>query len=1054
MCETHIFHGLSRKGIHMYIIFFLVYSASMKLVESSSLDFQRFIKQLSDSALRVSEFQDHINGQRHQELRHSSYTIAQTLSKSVSQKFTEKISVVRNLRDAALASVVDKHKWGTWTKCCSMHEDILNQTFDSFFSSKVNLQTMCSIHAANSTDMLMPNHIFLMAAEENLKKMPSLKWQYFGSETGILTQYPASLTATCKSDYDNRFRPWYVQASSPKPKDVVIVLDQSGSMMTYNRMDVAKKAATTVLHGLSPDDRTSVITFSDQPHVLGPSASTHSRVCNLQNVRDHIDTSCYQDVMASATSINIRHLVEEIKNIVPHGQTFYGKALSLAFKFLEEAFHRDIKRRKTYLKFPEIAMSRDRVILFLSDGQPSDRPSKIFKLIKFQNQKLFNSVVIMCYALGKGTFGAALQQMASQHFDSRNSSFLEHLVTCVGGCRMAKPGVFHHVDDIFHLRQAFGSYYTFFSTHIRSDLYNISDASTVWSVPYFDALGQGMVISASLPVIHQGNLFGVVGVDTPLHDLMIDTKYFHVDFPDAYAFITDLTGRVLIHPFLPLPANMDDDPVLTSIEAFIRNPSAVSFINDVIQSVSVGQGPSGEALLADDVYSGVFQTKHILPSFHQDVMAYPGLSNFSCSVITQTTFILCVVTDVSFSSVMKLASYVQIQKFNFLYHRFDLSSHGYLCPYKGVVVAINATSVNFGPLAFEDVADYYTINETRAVVTEFKHYIETGRQQTILFLKSDVRNIVWVTWILESLWKASFKTSLDPEFFFPIVIWRYFCSKNSVFRIFPGVEMPKQFDCTSRPWYKVALASFRNKFIHTSQEEMEKSFVTISPPFKDILSGELIISVSAVIVYPSQDSWRQLPQLLGVMSADITMADFSTIVLTKIPQCNSSEHSCIVLDFSGYLVYDENLFKQARLASQLIKVSNYHIINSHPGVASILLSKGILVKHRCLDLSSVSYRTYFYINSSQVKAHVQLPFILYEVLGTNAFVIVVKNELKFHKDCVLHLSGTEACLHTDPFTVCESPCIDCFTAKENYETCQNIYNHHGDDDSMPCMPEK
>ena len=73
-------------------------------------------------------------------------------------------------------------------------------------------------------------------------------------------------------------------------------------------------------------------------------------------------------------------------------------------------------------------------------------------------------------------------------------------------------------------------------------------------------------------------------MDTPLHDLMIDTKYFHVDFPDAYAFITDLTGRVLIHPFLPLPANMDDDPVLTSIEAFIRNPSAVSFINDVIQS--------------------------------------------------------------------------------------------------------------------------------------------------------------------------------------------------------------------------------------------------------------------------------------------------------------------------------------------------------------------------------------------------------------------------------------------------------------------------------------
>ena len=59
----------------------------------------------------------------------------------------------------------------------------------------------------------------------------------------------------CLSNY----RSWFVNTASQKKKNVVIILDQSGSMSwpvtaTQKRMDVAKKAALTVLETFSARD--------------------------------------------------------------------------------------------------------------------------------------------------------------------------------------------------------------------------------------------------------------------------------------------------------------------------------------------------------------------------------------------------------------------------------------------------------------------------------------------------------------------------------------------------------------------------------------------------------------------------------------------------------------------------------------------------------------------------------------------------------------------------------------------------------------------------------
>ncbi|XP_063823520.1 voltage-dependent calcium channel subunit alpha-2/delta-3 isoform X3 [Ostrinia nubilalis] len=147
----------------------------------------------------------------------------------------------------------------------------------------------------------------------NYQSDPTLSWQYFGSSTGFMRHYPALKWRADPVDiYDCRTRAWYMEAAA-SPKDVVILVDRSGSM-TGQRRDIAKHVVTNILDTLGNNDFVNVLTFANTVEEIVP---------------------CFEDSLVQATLGNLRELKLGLDNFETTEIANFSAALTRAFELLE-----------------------------------------------------------------------------------------------------------------------------------------------------------------------------------------------------------------------------------------------------------------------------------------------------------------------------------------------------------------------------------------------------------------------------------------------------------------------------------------------------------------------------------------------------------------------------------------------------------------------------------------------------------------------------------------------------------------------------------------------
>jgi len=297
-------------------------------------------------------------------------------------------------------------------------------------------------------------------------KYSMVGWNWLGMhKSGMYRNWPAIYqTRTeqqCSGCSDPRFRGWYASAASG-PKNVVMVLDKSGSMSKANRLSLMKSAAQWVLNTLTPHDYVTVVVYSTISE--SPAFTKKSLV--------------------QATPENILLLANYIKNIGAGGATNMGAGISEAFNALSTARSQ-----------PGGASPCQDIILFMTDGANSggSDPVQVADNAVASSYMTGTKLRLFTYTFGSGAEKSIPRQLACAH-----------------------NGAYQHIEDGGNLKQAMASYFSYLAADLSlAQSYHPTRKIPIRWTPWFeDGQGTGQIAGVCAPVfdmtLNPPDLFGVV----------------------------------------------------------------------------------------------------------------------------------------------------------------------------------------------------------------------------------------------------------------------------------------------------------------------------------------------------------------------------------------------------------------------------------------------------------------------------------------------------------------------------------------------------------------
>ncbi|XP_073239284.1 VWFA and cache domain-containing protein 1-like [Porites lutea] len=744
-----------------------------------------------------------------------------------------------------------------------------------------------------------------------------LKWQYFADDTtGFFRKFPAALVGSSQcATKDERLQPWYI-ASILRPKNVVILFDISYSMTEDNKIIFARTAITPVLKGLLPTDFVNVIAFAESALLPG---MTHS------GVSDGTYSGCFNTQLVQANGQNLRDLkrfVQDVPLAFTKTSNYYN-AISMALKLLT-----DIKN------------NRDTHLIFLA-GSTDVSTEDISALLSRSN----TTVSVYTYSL--------MGESVNSSSDAKKKRSVQRLK------KMAQTtnGKFESITNYRELAFRMGRFYK----NIRSQ--STQDRGPRLSYPQF-AERLGMYVTLGVPCYSKDeSLIGVVGIDIVLSELLQNTVSFGPG-ELSYTFVIETnTGQALVHPQLPEPEEIQEDPVVIMISDMETSPG----FSDVLSS-----------MMKRETGSKTLRSERVLSRGDPNFNGYRGVTTdftYSWKPVNNTNFAVCIVIASDELDTKEIVSHKPYPQPD-LYHRYDFVKDlkvGSIIEDKPIAFLSNTSfpatlsrsNYFLSSSCFKDPYMFENTPETFDFVRHLSDYVDglTDRPPTPSLVKGVLVDIR-LTREIEKCWNRNPMRVLGSS-----AAWRYIATNSGAMRQYPGRQTyNNRYDPTTRPWYYAA-KSYPGK-------------VTFSVPYLDNGGAGVVVTTSQTI---SSDS-----MVRAVMGIDFKMIKIHEIVSDSGEICKMSSVFCMLIDPNGYVVYTKQFMSHPRIASERV-----HLAYKHPELLLDLMKKGIIsTSLACNDLELGQTYTNYKITDTlpSGKVHGKLncgAYTMVAVPNTNVYLVVL-----------------------------------------------------------------
>ncbi|XP_076283341.1 voltage-dependent calcium channel subunit straightjacket isoform X7 [Lasioglossum baleicum] len=553
------------------------------------------------------------------------------IAKDIRAMMESKISAIKRIMDVAETSALSAPDADPPDSF--LYINAKNNTTDLkhsyHFGGQVNLN-MSAVHVPTNVYDRASDVIRAIKWSEELDKTfvnnydqdPSLSWQYFGSATGFMRQYPATSWFMEPVDlFDCRTRSWYIEAAT-SPKDVVILIDTSGSM-TGIRREIARHVVNNILDTLGNNDFVNIITFSNITKEVVP---------------------CFNDTLVQANLANVRELKRAISNLDTEKIANFSLALSTAFELLES------------YRYDREGARCNQAIMLITDGVPYNYKD-IFETYNWKDNqdepfKADMPVRMFTYLIGREV--ADVREV--QWMACANRGYFVHLCTLAEVREqvlkyvpvMARPLVLGRNDHptiwtpvyaditdpkmtdwLWEQRESEEQKERFLRLHRRKKLFNAEERDRRFVKKQKKIHDQSndlqeyrLMTSVSMPVFDRrenatriADLLGVAGTDVPIEEIQ-KLMMPHRLGVNGYAFIVTNNGFILIHP--------DLRPVFQGILKPAYNSVDMAEVELMDQDRGPREFDEGILMLRNDVVNQENGSVTLHTKYHYDDMKRVG----------------------------------------------------------------------------------------------------------------------------------------------------------------------------------------------------------------------------------------------------------------------------------------------------------------------------------------------------------------------------------------------------------------------------------------------